>query len=69
MSTRRIRLPRSPKISEPQLPHSLQPPMDPIVWHETGGWSVGWHDEAERFPSHAFARDVWLESRTTERDA
>jgi hypothetical protein len=43
------------RIAEPIPPTELP---DPIIRHENGGWAV-WHD-AERFPSHAFARASWL---------
>jgi hypothetical protein len=56
IATRRIRLPRSPKIAEP-IPISAESP-EPIVRHEDGWWAV-WYG-AERFPSRALARAAWL---------
>jgi hypothetical protein len=56
IATRRIRLPRAPKAAEP-VQIAVEPP-DPIILHEDGQWAL-WHD-AERFPSHAFARAAWL---------
>jgi hypothetical protein len=58
--TRRIRLPISPKIAEP-TPSAVESP-DPIIKHEDGMFSV-WYD-ADRFPSHEFARAVWLRRNT-----
>jgi hypothetical protein len=61
MSVLRVRLPRSPKPVEPLTPIE---PLEPIVWHETGGWSLGWSDDAPGdYPTRAFARDVWLKHR------
>jgi hypothetical protein len=62
MTTRIIRLSRPRKPAEPQ-PAQMQP-MEPVIWHETGGWSVGWRDDVEGFPSHAFARAAWLRHAT-----
>jgi hypothetical protein len=61
VTTRRIRPPLSPRIAEP-APSAVES-LDPIVQHETGGWSV-WHD-VERFPSHAFALAVWVQRNQT----
>jgi hypothetical protein len=54
--TIRLRFPRPRKPTE-----SSTAPFEPIVWQETGGWSVGWHDEAERFPYRA----EWLRLEQT----
>jgi hypothetical protein len=54
MIARRLYLPRPRKIAEPPAPPVE--PMEPIVWHETGGWSV-WHD-VERYPSREFAQQI-----------
>jgi hypothetical protein len=55
--TRTVRFSRPRKPVEPS---PLIEPPDPVIWHETGGWSV-WTDDTERHPSRAFARDVWLQ--------
>jgi len=66
MITRRVRFPIRHK-TVPEIPTSAEHPTDPIVQHELGGWSI-WHD-AERFPSHAFARAAWLSRNTRHRES
>jgi hypothetical protein len=62
-SDRRIRFARPRKIISERIIPSGAHPIDPIVRHEDGMWSV-WHD-SERYPSYGFARAVWLASRRT----
>jgi hypothetical protein len=56
MIVRRLRLPPPPKIAEHIIP--AYPVVDPIIQHETGGWTVGWHDDAPDFPTRNFAAQV-----------
>jgi hypothetical protein len=60
-STRTIRFSRRRKPAEPP---PLIEPHEPIVWHETGGWSV-WTDDVERYPSHAFARAMMQRTKAS----
>jgi hypothetical protein len=55
MTVRRIRLPRPPKIAAPPLAPECP---EPVVWHELGGWTVGWCDSAPVFLSRAHATAV-----------
>jgi hypothetical protein len=63
MITRRVRFSRPPQKSDERIPPSM--PMEPIVPHENGGWSI-WNDD-ERFPSHEFARASWLRRNSRHR--
>ncbi|MBR0697741.1 hypothetical protein [Bradyrhizobium lablabi] len=54
---------QAPKPAEPS---PVAEPLEPIVQHETGGWSVR-HD-VERYPSHAFARAAWLRRHSRHRE-
>jgi hypothetical protein len=58
--TRRIRFSPPRKIAE-RLPSGAYP-VDQIIKHEDGWWSV-WHD-TERFPTRGFAQAVWFARRT-----
>jgi hypothetical protein len=61
-ATRRVRLPRPPKISEP----TPAPESPDIFQDDFGRWSLGWSDDAVGdFPTRRFARDYWLSSRMT----
>jgi hypothetical protein len=33
-------------------------PVEAVIWHETGGWTIGWNDEAPAFPTRNFAEAV-----------
>ncbi|WP_027554552.1 hypothetical protein [Bradyrhizobium sp. Cp5.3] len=54
---RRIRFPRPRTPAEPLT--AVAYPMEPIVWHEAGGWSVGWSDDAPAFEARNLAVDTW----------
>jgi hypothetical protein len=43
-------------------PRKLVTPVEPIIWHETGGWSV-WNDNTEGFPSRKFVKAVAAQPR------
>jgi hypothetical protein len=49
-----------PRKSAESLPSLSTQPMEPVIQHETGGWTVGWRDDVEDFTSHAFALAAWL---------
>jgi hypothetical protein len=57
MITRRIRFPLPRQRTEPPRPPLVEP-TEPIIQHETGGWSVGYSDDAPVFESRAFAAAV-----------